>query len=90
MESNNGFVKISRKLLDSNIWIDGYDAALFVYCLLNASHNHFGNLLPGQFYASITGMMNTLGWSRNCVRLHLRHLIAMNYISPALTIHTCS
>ena len=72
MESNNGYVKISRKLLDSNIWLDGYDAALFFYCLLNASHNRFGSLLPGQFYASITGMMNPVqDWRllRKMVRL---------------------
>ena len=87
MESNNGYVKISRKLLDSNIWLDGYDAALFFYCLLNASHNRFGSLLPGQFYASITGMMKTLGWSRNCVRQHLHRLIVMNYVTKADTTH---
>ena len=85
MESNNGYVKISRKLLDSNIWLDGYDAALFFYCLLNASHNRFGSLLPGQFYASITGIMKTLGWSRNCVRQHLHRLIHHHHDSVLAT-----
>ena len=33
------------------------------------------------------GMMNTLGWSRNCVRQHLHRLIAINYVAKADTTH---
>ena len=77
----DGFIKVSRKLLDSAIWNDAYDAALFFYCLLRASHNRYEGLEPGQFYSSFPSMMKGLGWSRNGIKAHLRNLIAMGMIA---------
>ncbi len=81
MESINGYVKISRNILDSSLWHDAYDTSLLFFCLLRASHNKYGVLEPGQFITSIPKMMESLGWSRNCVRTHLRHLIVLGYVT---------
>jgi len=78
---NNGFITISRTLLTSEIWSDAYNTALFLYCLMQASHNHFGQLNPGQFYSTIASLMKALGWSRNCIKIHLKQLISMEMIS---------
>lgn len=78
---SNGFITISRTLLASDIWSDAYNTALFLYCLMQASHNHFGQLNPGQFYSTITSLMKALGWSRNCIKIHLKQLISMDMIS---------
>lgn len=81
MESSNGYIRVSRDLLDSAIWADGYDAALFFYCLLRVSHRPYGSLEPGQFYTSIVNMASILSWSRNCLKVHLRKLIDLGMIS---------
>lgn len=84
MESNMGFVTISRSLVNASFWCDGYDAALFFYFLLRASHNRFGLLKPGQSMGTITSIAKTLGWSRNGVAKHLERLkqLEMIMISP--------
>lgn len=69
-----GFIKISRSILDSCIWEDGYDAALYFFCLLRASHNFYGKLKPGQFYSSTVSITQALGWSRNCTIKHINSL----------------
>ena len=76
-----GFVKISRSILNSGIWKDGYDAALYFFFLLRASHNHYGKLKPGQFYSSIMGMAQALGWSRNSTAKHIVCLVSKGLIS---------
>ena len=88
----NGFITISRDLLSSGIWADAHDTALFLYCLMRASHNHFGHLKPGQFYASVTSMVRVLGWSRNCIKAHLKQLKSAGLITvqetPEGTLYT--
>ena len=76
-----GFVKISRTILDSGIWEDGYDAALYFFFLLRASHNFYGKLKPGQFYSSVIGIAKALGWSRNGTAKHIDSLNGKGLIS---------
>jgi len=76
-----GFVKISRNILDSCIWEDGYDAALYFFFLLRASHNFYGKLKPGQFYASVVSIAKALGWSRNGTAKHISSLTYKGLIS---------
>ena len=79
--ATRGFITLSRDFLSSSIWANAHDTSLFLYCLLQASHNRYRHLRPGEFNPSVAGMVRTLGWSRNCVRTHLRRLEAMNFIS---------
>lgn len=76
-----GFVKISRTILDSGIWEDGYDAALYFFFLLRASHNFYGRLKPGQFYSSVVSIAKALGWSRNGTAKHINSLNGKGLIS---------
>ena len=76
-----GFVKISRTILDSRIWEDGYDAALYFFFLLRASHNFYGHLKPGQFQSSVVSIAKALGWSRNGTAKHIESLFCKGLIS---------
>ncbi len=76
-----GFVKISRTLLEANIWEDGYDAALYFFLILHASHNFYGKLHPGQFCSSIVSIAKALGWSRNGTSKHINCLVQKGLIT---------
>ena len=76
-----GFVKISRTVLDSHIWEDGYDAALYFFFLLRASYNFYGQLKPGQLRASVVSIAQALGWSRNGTAKHIESLSSKGLIS---------
>ena len=69
-----GFVKVSRAVLDSGVWEDGYDAALYFYFLLRASYSSYGKLKPGQFGSSVVSIAKALGWSRNGTAKHIDSL----------------
>ena len=75
-----GFIKISRGILDSGIWEDGYDAALYFFFLLRASHNVYGRLKPGQFYSNVVKIARDLGWSRNGTAKHIDSLISKGLV----------
>lgn len=75
-----GFIKISRGILDSDIWEDGYDAALYFFFLLRASHNVYGRLKPGQFYSNVVKIARDLGWSRNGTAKHIDSLISKGLV----------
>ncbi len=78
--NGKGYVQISRGALDADIWEDPYNAALYFYCLLNASYNYYKGLEPGQFYSSVLSLSKKLGWCRNTVALHLNELVRMGLI----------
>lgn len=69
-----GYIKISRQVLSLDIWRDPYDCRLFFFCLLRASHNHYGTLKPGQLFYSVQSLAASLNWSRNSVAKHIRIL----------------
>jgi len=87
-----GFIKISRTILDSGIWENGYDAALYFFFLLRASHNVYGRLKPGQFYSTVVKIARDLGWSRNGTAKHIDSLFSKGLISvssdPEGTLYT--
>ena len=80
-----GYIKISRQVLSLDIWRDPYDCRLFFFCLLRASHNHYGSLQPGQFYYSVQSMAIKLNWSRNSVAKHIRVLCEAGLLSAEHT-----
>lgn len=76
-----GYIRVSRAILEERIWKNGYDASLYFFLLLHASHNQYGKLMPGQFYSSVTKMAEELGWCRNNVSKHINCLVSQGLIS---------
>ena len=87
MESGIGFVKVPRSVLSLAVWQNPYQCSLYFYCLLKASHNHYGDLLPGQLDTSAPAVARDLGQSRNGVRTHLKSLEALGLIRTERTEH---
>ena len=56
------------------IWGNAYDTALWLYCVLHASHRPYGELRPGQFYASQAQIAVELHWTRKTVGTALQRL----------------
>ena len=75
-----GYVRISRSVLDLAIWQDPYDGQLFFHCLMKASYRTYGFLKPGQLIYSVQGMARQLNWTRNCVARHIQKLSALGLI----------
>ena len=76
MKQESGYVKVPRTLLQQSIWSNPYDCTLYLYCVLNASHNSYRELSPGEFYTSKGKISDALRWSRNTLKEHLRRLEA--------------
>ena len=75
-----GYVRISRSVLDLAIWQDPYDGQLFFHCLMKASYRTYGFLKPGQLIYSVQGIARQLNWTRNCVARHIQKLSALGLI----------
>lgn len=86
MVSKSGFVKLSRAVLQLPIWNDPYDATLWIYCILNATHTDYGDLVAGQFSTSYQKLSSTLHWGRSTVIRRLDKLCEEGYLSRI----TCS
>ena len=80
-----GYVRVSRQILSLEIWQDPNDCRLFLYCLMRASHNHYGKLGPGQLYYSVKRLSEALNMSRNTTAKHLRALTEAGLISTRQT-----
>lgn len=78
---SKGYIRVSRTVLEMDLWRDPYDGLLFFYCLLKASHNRYGSLYPGQLYFSVQSAAKKLQWTRNCVARHLHTLSESGLIS---------
>lgn len=78
---SKGFIRVSRYVLEMDLWRDPYDGLLFFYCLLKASHNRYGSLNPGQLFFSVQSVAKKLQWTRNCVAKHLHALSESGLIS---------
>jgi len=87
-----GWIKLHRKILKTNIWQDKNLARVFFYCLLRANHeekNVFFNsqviqLQPGQFITSIKKMSKEIGLSTQ----KIRNKLINNQKSQKITIKT--
>lgn len=87
MSYTKGFIKIPRSFIELPLWNDTQDVALWLYCLLCASHNKFGHLQKGQFYTSKQKMAKDLHWSRMTLDAHLKNLIEQDYIQISSSFH---
>lgn len=83
MSQDTGYVKMPRSILQQPIWNNPYDCALYLYCVLNASHNSYKGLNPGEFYTSKIRVRDELHWSKNTLNEHLRHLELIGMITVA-------
>ena len=73
-EKYRGYVAIPRSVQVLPIWGNAYDTALWLYCVLHASHRPYGELRPGQFYASQAQIAVELHWTRKTVGTALQRL----------------
>lgn len=69
-----GFVALPRSVQQLPIWGNAYDTALWLYCVLHASHQPYKGLQPGQFYASQAQIATQLHWARKTVGTALQRL----------------
>lgn len=83
MANHKGFVKMSRDVLHLPIWHDPHSVTLWLYCILNATHTDYGDLLSGQFSTTYQKLSSTLHWSRSTVLRHLDKLCMEGYLERA-------
>jgi len=74
IEKYQGFVPIPRDIQTLPIWGNTTDTALWLYCVLHASHQSYRDLKPGQFYASQVKIAAVMGMSRKTVGESLKRL----------------
>lgn len=81
IEKLQGYVMIPRDIQTLPLWGNAYDAALWLYCVLHASHQAYRDLQPGQFYASQVQIAEVMHWSRKTVSASLRRLQAKGLLN---------
>lgn len=81
IEKLKGFVTIPRDIQTLPLWGNAYDASLWLYCVLHASHTAYQDLQPGQFYASQVQIAKVMHWSRKTVSTSLRRLAAKGLLA---------
>lgn len=74
IEKYQGFVMIPRDVQVLPIWDNAKDTALWLYCVLHASHQAYRGLQPGQFYASQGNIGEVINTSRKTIGNSLRRL----------------
>lgn len=85
----NGFVKISRGILDWEWYSDTYTARLFFHCILKANWKDGSwkgqPYKRGQFITSLSSLASELGCSVRNVRTALNHLISTGELTSETT-----
>lgn len=74
IEKYQGFVPIPRDVQTLPIWGNTTDTALWLYCVLHASHQPYRDLQAGQFYASQAQIAKVMGMTRKTVGISLKRL----------------
>lgn len=74
IDKYQGFVPLPRDVQTLPIWGNNTDTALWLYCVLHASHQPYGDLQAGQFYASQVQIAKTMGMTRKTVGTALKRL----------------
>lgn len=74
-EKYRGYVAIPQGVQVFPIWDNAYDTALWLYCVLHASHRPYGELRLRQFYVSQEQITVELHWTRKTVGIALQRLV---------------
>ena len=83
--TEEGFIKISRKMLSWGWFKDANTAHLFIYCLMRANYKDTEwrgvKLKRGSFITSLKNLSDETGLTQRQVRTALEHLISTNEVT---------